>query len=60
MKYSDLYIYAFTKGEGSMKAKIIDKIEELEEKDKMFKLELPEDVTIYQYAIDILKEILGE
>lgn len=42
------------------KNKIRAKIKELEERNKMFKLELPEDVTIYLYVIEVLKELLGE
>lgn len=52
------YHKGFIDGITSSKYIIGNKKEELEEKDKMFKLELPEDVTIYQYVIEVLEELL--
>ena len=64
-KYQDIlkenkeaYHKGFIDGITSSKYIIGNKKEELEEKDKMFKLDLPEDATIYQFTIEILEELL--
>lgn len=58
-KYKNInWYYENQKDNFVHKDKIRAKIKELEEKDKMFKLDLPEDATIYQFTIEILEELL--